>query len=215
MGNHLLHERGRWLLHAVQIELLSVGWIAAEAALSAVAAHQSGSLSLSAISMDSAIELISGMILVVRLWIELQTGQVRISKRAEQVASALVSGLLFLLAAYIAIRAGEDLRTHASIEFTPLGLAITAASSVITPWFAVQKRRMGRVLCSTSLMGDAACNVICTYMSWIVLADLGLHYLFGWWFVDPIAALFLLYFIVREGLHAAEGIKTGQHVHHH
>ncbi len=39
----------------------------------------------------------------------------------------------------------------------------------------------------------------------MVLVDIGLNALFGWWWADPLAAIAMCYFIVREGREAWEG----------
>jgi len=39
----------------------------------------------------------------------------------------------------------------------------------------------------------------------VVLVDIGLNALFGWWWADPLAAIAMCYFIVREGREAWEG----------
>jgi divalent metal cation (Fe/Co/Zn/Cd) transporter len=42
----------------------------------------------------------------------------------------------------------------------------------------------------------------CVYLSAVVLGGLALNALFGWWWADPVAALAVVGFLVREGCEA-------------
>lgn len=185
--------------------------------LSAVAAYRVGSLSLSAFSVDSAVELMSGMLLVARLFIEIQSGEQMDAKHAvERWTSGFIALCLFVLAAYISLKSGQALRLRQGPELSVLGLAVALGSSVITPWMAVQKLRYGRELGSPSLIGDAMCSFTCAYMSWTLLAGLVANDVFHWWWVDSIAAAGILYFVLREGFESFESFKSGEpHVHEH
>jgi len=214
MGELSAARRHKLTRSAFYLELWSVGWIGAEAALSAAAAIAMGSLALSAFSVDSAIELISGMVLVIRLWTELQTGADQLSAKAERCASGIVGVCLFALSAYIAWKSGQALASRSPLEFSVLGLVVAAFSSFITPWFAYQKRKYGALLHSHALIGDAACSLICAYMAWTLLAGLLLQWAFGWWWVDPVAACGILYFVLREAWDSLDAALTGApHAH--
>jgi len=208
--------RANQLQRAVYLELLSVAWVTTEAVLSGVAAVAMGSLAMSAFSVDSAIELISGVVLLVRLWVEMQTGRDALSQKVERIASGVVGACLFTLAGYIAWKSGQSLALRTPLPTSPLGLAVAALSSFITPWFARQKRKYGKILHSHALLGDAACSLICAYMAWTLLAGLLLQWAFGWWWVDPVAAVGILYFVLREAWESAGAAWTGEaHVHAH
>jgi divalent metal cation (Fe/Co/Zn/Cd) transporter len=203
---------------AFQLELISVGWVAAEAALSAVAAYSVGSISLSAFSMDSGIELVSGMVLVLRLWVQMHAGATELTLKVERAASLVTGSCLFALSAYIAFESGMALARHAPPAVSFLGLVVAVASSVITPWLAMKKRIYGIRLGSRALLSDAACSIVCAYMAWTLLLGLVCTYFFGFWFADAIAACGILYFVLREALESlssALGKGTTNHLHHH
>ena len=45
------------------------------------------------------------------------------------------------------------------------------------------------------------------YLAASVLAGVALNALLGWWWADPLAALIMVYYGIREGLHACcEGV---------
>ncbi|GEO26816.1 hypothetical protein AAC03nite_26010 [Alicyclobacillus acidoterrestris] len=210
-------HREKLLKGAVEIELLSIGWIMTEAILAAIAAYRAGSLSLSAFSVDSAVELWSGMLLVVRLYVEIQSGEEMASgHKIERFTSGVIALCLFTLAGYISFRSGQVWHGHQAAQMTLLGLVTAAASSLFTPWLALQKLRYGRLLHSPSLIGDAMCSFTCAYMSWTLLLGMGLNSLFHWWWVDSVAALAILYFILQEAWESWHSFKSGEpHVHDH
>jgi divalent metal cation (Fe/Co/Zn/Cd) transporter len=209
-------QRRSWVWMALQVEFLSLAWIFIEAILSAIAALQAGSLAMSAFSVDSAVELLSGLVLTSRLWLEYQYGEDRLSALVERTASAVVGVCLFSLAAFIAWRSGEALAIRHSVSATTLGILVTAGSSLITPWLARSKRRLGVKLHSHALLGDAACSMTCAYMAWTLLAGLLLEQIVGWWWIDPLAAVGILYFVTREAWESVIAAWRGsQHVHSH
>jgi Co/Zn/Cd efflux system component len=55
------------------------------------------------------------------------------------------------------------------------------------------------------VVADSKQTLICTYLSAVLLAGLVLNSTLGWWWADPIAALLIAAFAVREGLEAWRG----------
>ena len=47
-------------------------------------------------------------------------------------------------------------------------------------------------------------------MSFTLLVGLMLNRAFGWWWADPLAALVLIYFLVKEGREALHEARTGE-----
>ena len=52
---------------------------------------------------------------------------------------------------------------------------------------------------SRAVEADSAQTSACVYLSIVVLAGLLLNALFGWWWADPLAALGIVVFLLREG----------------
>lgn len=50
--------------------------------------------------------------------------------------------------------------------------------------------------------------MVCASMSWIVLAGIVGTFLPGWWWIDAIAALGMVYYVVKEGLEAVESARS-------
>jgi divalent metal cation (Fe/Co/Zn/Cd) transporter len=207
-------RRKRPLKLALQVETWSLLWIVTETVLSAVAAVSAGSLAMSAFSVDSAVELVSGVVLLLRLMTEYWTGKDQLSDMVERIAAGTVGSCLLLLAAYISFKSGQQLAAKTPVEVSTLGAVVAAVSSLLTPWLASLKHRLGVKLHSHALLGDAACSMTCAYMAWTLLAGLAVQWAFGWWWMDAVAALGIVYFVLREALESWTSALTGEaHVH--
>lgn len=72
------------------------------------------------------------------------------------------------------------------------------------PFLAFYKKRIAAEIKSRALGADALETLACSYLSLTLLLRLGANAIFGWWWADPIAALAMVYFLVREGWEADE-----------
>jgi divalent metal cation (Fe/Co/Zn/Cd) transporter len=188
----------------VTIEIMSVIWTVIEAAAGISSGIAAGSLALTAFGIDSVIELIAGTVLLWRLLTELH-GRSRNSRkveRAEKAASIIVGVALLLLAVYIAFSAATNLYSKSSSEVSIPGLVLAFASGILMPVLAVMKKRIGEAIGSGALKADAACSMVCAYMSWVLIIGVVLTSLFRLWWADSVISLLFVYFIIREGLEA-------------
>lgn len=210
-----VQNRQQAIQFALIIEVISVVWTTLEAVLGGIAAIGTKSLALSAFSVDSAVELISGLIVLSRIWREAQVGEGPEAARLERLSSGVVGLCLFTLAGYISLKSGQAFAVKVASIPTELGIFVALTSSVLTPWLSIRKRRLGKLLHSHALLGDAACGFTCAYMAWVLLGGVVLEQWFGWWWVDPVAALFILYFVLHEAFESAHAAWTGEAHHHH
>ena len=72
-------------------------------------------------------------------------------------------------------------------------------------WLGRAKRRTAADLNSRALAADAFQTTACFWLSLITLSSVALNALFGWWWADPIGALAMTIFIVKEGREAWRG----------
>src|SRR5690242_3359770 len=210
-GNSPVLGRARQLRLGIEIELVSLLWMVVEASIAIITGFATRSISLEGFGIDSIIELIAGSVLLWRLQVEQRGGTHERVERAERRASWITALSLFGLAIYIV---GDSafaiiIRTHPEASWWGIGLAIAAA--IIMPLLWQGKLRVAKRIGSAALKADAACSVTCAYMSFTLLAGLLLNKFFGLWWADPLAALALVYFIVREGREALQEARTGEH----
>jgi divalent metal cation (Fe/Co/Zn/Cd) transporter len=185
-----------------RVQTLTIAWMSVEAAVSLSAAWRAHSPALIAFGGDSAIELLSA---VVVLWRFRTTAQENAERRAARVAGAL----LFALAAYVAIISVASLLGYGEPKPTLLGIAILIAAAVVMPWLAKEKRRLSGATGSAALRADAAQSALCAYLSLIALAGLAINVIWHVKWADPLAALSILPLIVWEGREAMRGKACG------
>jgi divalent metal cation (Fe/Co/Zn/Cd) transporter len=200
-------ERADEVKKGIAVEWISLLWMVIEASVAIGAGILAHSLSLVAFGADSVIELIAGLVLLWRLYVEQSGADARRVERAERKASWIVGVALLLLSLYILVTAIHELWTGKGAESSGIGLALTMVSAILMPLLARAKVKIGERIGSKALKADGICSIVCAYMAWTVLAGMVLTAWFGWWWADAAAALALIYFLVKEGL---EAVKEAQ-----
>ena len=198
-----LIERSQLLDRALQLAYFTVVWNVGEGIVAIWAAVASGSDALLGFGLDSGVESLSGLVLIWRLNVERRT--VERTEDAEAKALKLIGATFFLLAAYVAFESITSLLNVERPGVTLVGLGITTLSIIVMPRLASRKERVGTALGSRAVLADSAETWSCVYLSAVVLVGLALNALFGWWWADPVAALAVVVFLVKEGWEAFGG----------
>lgn len=185
-----------------RIQTITIAWMTIEASLSLWSAWKASSPALVAFGGDSAIELLSAVVVLWRF-------HHHATEHAEERAARMAGGLLFLLAACVVLVSVMSLGSFSEPKPSYLGMAVLAVAALIMPWLAREKRRLSTVTGSATLRADAAQSAICFYLSIIALLGLAAHALFGIEWADPIAALAITPLIVFEGREAIRGRACG------
>jgi len=194
----------------IRIEIISLAWMVVEMAVSIYAGITAGSILLAAFGIDSLIEIISGAVLLWRLNGERHAGDLERVERAEKTATWIVAVLLALLCLYVLVTAVSGLISQSKPESSIPGIAVSVAAVLFMPYLAVTKRRIARRIESDALAGDAAESITCAYMASTVLVGLLLNALFGWWWIEDVAALVFLVWLGRETWEAFEEARSAQ-----
>jgi divalent metal cation (Fe/Co/Zn/Cd) transporter len=179
---------------------LSLVWMGAEGAIAITAGILAGSIALIGFGIDSAIEGAASLVIVWRF-----TGHRLLSHAAEQRAQKLVAVQFFLLAPYVAFEAVRHLATAHEAEISVLGMVLTATSLIGMPFLGIAKQRLAGTLGSSATHGEGAQNLLCAYLAGAVFLGLAGNALFGWWWLDPIAALLVAAVALREGVETWRG----------
>ena len=191
----------------MRIEVISIIWMVIEMAVSVGAGIAAGSILLTAFGIDSLIELVSGSILLWRLLVENRRGDLDSVERAEHQAAWVVAITLCLLSTYVFISSCYGLISRSKPESSIIGIGVSVAAILIMPFLAVVKRRISIRINSDALAGDSVNSITCAYMAGTVLVGLALNTLLGWWWVEYVAALVFLVWLLRETLEAFEETK--------
>jgi divalent metal cation (Fe/Co/Zn/Cd) transporter len=170
-----------------------------ETAVSLAAAWMARSPALFAFGGDSAIELLSAIVV---LW---RFRPHAAQEQSETLAARIAAGLLFMLAVCVAVVSVMTFLGHSEAKTTYLGIAILIAAASIMPWLAKEKRKLSAVTGSAALRADAAESALCAYLSLVALVGLGVNAIWHVTWADPVAALLIVPLIVREGWEAMRG----------
>jgi len=189
---------------AMVVEWSTIGWMVVEGGVGLAAGIDASSIALVAFGLDSLIEITAAAALLRRLRFEWSVGRGNAGQvaRADRAASRVVGWSLLALAVYATLTAGYDLWAQNVPAASIAGLALAAATLVVMPLLIRSKLRLAAALDSRALRSDAMCGIVCVWMAGTLLLGLGVRAVFGWWWADPVAALALVYFIVREGREA-------------
>ena len=182
---------------ALILVLAGLLWNLVEAGVSFWAGFQAGSVVLLAFGLDSIIEIFAGGVLVWRL----TGGQDGPKEESAEARSRRLVGLsFFLLAAYITIHSGANLlgwlpRPQPSL----VGVGIVVASAIVMTVLYVGKMRIAARMQSRSLRAEAVESLVCDLQDLTILIGLGVNVVLSWWWADPVSALVLIPFLVKEG----------------
>ena len=196
-------------LHAgVRIEIVTIAWMTVEAVVAIGSGAVAGSVLLIAFGADSVIELISGIVLLWRMASEATGGDVARTETVERRATWLSAILLGLLCLYVAITIVAGLVGRAAPESSPIGILVSMGALIFMPLLARAKRGVNRQLDSAALRADIPEAITSAFMAATVLVGLVLNVALGWWWIEYVAAVVLLYWLIgetREAFEAARG----------
>lgn len=192
---------------ALYLEYLTVGYNVLEGVLSLLAGYLAGSIALVGFGFDSAIESLSGAVLVWRL---AKHGHISAEEeeRIEKKAVRLVGVSFIILGIYVFAESIKKLYLHERPEPSLFGIIIALFSIAIMPVLAYAKYSAGKKLASRALVADSKQTVVCSMLSVALVVGLSLNYIYGIWWADPVSALVIVAFIVREGVETLSEEKT-------
>ena len=171
-------------------------WNILEAGVALWAALLSSSVALLAFGLDSLIELFAGAVLIWRFSKEASDESL-----AERKALRLVGVTFFLLSGFILFQSLATLLGYSGEPQQSFpGMLITVLSALVMTILFVFKKDIAKKLSSRALRAEAYESLMCDLQDLVVIAGLGLNILLGWWWADPVMALTLVPFLVREGL---------------
>jgi divalent metal cation (Fe/Co/Zn/Cd) transporter len=195
-----LVERRKLERRARRLAWGGIAYHVLEAVVAVGAGLAAGSIALIGFGADSLIESVAGLIVV---W--LFTGARLGSTVAERRAQQLIAISFYVLAAYVGIESVRSLLGGHEPEVSWLGIGLAAFTVVTMPLLAAWKRRVGRALNSSAAVKEASQTQLCAYLSIALLIGLGANAVFGLWWMDPAAALFIAAVAVREGRESWRG----------
>jgi divalent metal cation (Fe/Co/Zn/Cd) transporter len=199
--------RANQMQSALRLEGLTLVWMVVEASVSIGAGIVAHSVLLLAFGVDSIIELASAGLLYFRLSKEAhaESGDMASIAALEEKASRISGRLLYLLALYVVLQSGYGLLHRNAAETSLAGLTVAVVAALGMPVLAKAKLRIADQIGSKALRADAMETFTCGFLSWVLLAGLGANALLHWWWLDSMAALVLVPFLIKEGREVLTG----------
>ncbi|MEF3121202.1 cation diffusion facilitator family transporter [Kocuria flava] len=188
----VLHRRVRWIVAG------TIAYNVLEAVVALSAGTIASSSALIGFGLDSIVEVLSAAAVAWQF-------AAPDPHRRERAALRVIALSFFGLAAFVTVDALRALFGAAEADHSPVGIALAAVSLVVMPLLSWVERRTGRELGSASAVADSKQTLICSWLSAVLLAGLVLNATLGWAWADPLAALVIAAFAVREGLEAWRG----------
>ena len=132
-------------------------------------------------------DMVGSLVLIWRFRLELRDPTV--DARAERTATIVVAGALLLVGTILTIDAIVALVQRTQPDASSLALWIAVANAVVLPPLGTAKRRTGRALGSSALVGDGSLSMVGGVLAVVAIIGLVLDTAFGWWWADRVAGL--------------------------
>ena len=192
--------------YALWLAVFTIVYNIAEGLVSIGVGVSDESLALFGFGVDSFIEVMSGIGILVMVNRIRQNPDT--SRTPFEVTALKVTGTAFyILAVGLGISAVYNIVTNHKPETTLPGLVISIISIAMMWLLVTGKRKVGRTLNSMPILADANCTMVCIYMSVVLLISSFIYQFTGFGFVDSLGALGLIYFSINEGRESFDKAK--------
>mgnify|MGYP006204224345 CR=1 FL=1 len=193
----MIDQAQKWQSLARNLILFTILYNLVEAGVSILSGLAAGSISLLGFGLDSIIETAAAGVLLWRFSSDVKAGEV--DEGREAFIRRFIGGTFFLLAAYIVVESGINLWQQHRPEESLIGIVIAIASLVIMPVLVWGKLRVAERMNYKPLAMEAKETLACLLLSAILLIGLLSYALLGWWWMDSVAALAMVPWLVKEG----------------
>ncbi len=176
----------------------TIAYNVVEAVVAISAGAAASSVALIGFGLDSVVEVLSAAAVA---WQFTRKDP----ERWERPTLRVIAVAFFALAAYVTGSAVLALTGLVDAEHSTVGIVLAAVSLAVMPLASFLERRTGTELGSATAIADSKQTLLCAWLSAAVLLGLVLNSLVGWSWADPLAALVIAGFAVREGVEAWRG----------
>ncbi|MDT0647954.1 cation transporter [Zunongwangia sp. F260] len=193
------------------VQTFNIIYDSVEVLVSLIAGFSSGSSALIGWGLDSVVEVISGSTLWWRLNGELNDISKKKVQRRERITLFVIALSFLLISTFITYDSITKLINKEIPDWSTAGLIILLVSLVVNPFLIWYKYKYGKKLDSKELIADSKDTFVCLYQTIAVLGGiLAVHFL-DWWWADPVAALLIVPYALKEGWEAynnGKNVKT-------
>jgi divalent metal cation (Fe/Co/Zn/Cd) transporter len=200
MSNNQKSENTQSLLNeGLLLEYATLSWNVVTVGLLFVLATRTSSVAIPGFGLDSFIEIGASTVVVWQLRQQNHSHQ----RKALRIISVLFAGL----ACYIGLMAGISLIRHSHPHVSMLGIVWLFLTLLAMLALAAAKQRVGRKMQNAVLLTEPRVTLVDAYLAGSVLIGLLLNRFLGWWWADAVAGLVIVFYGIRESVHAWEESK--------
>lgn len=181
----------------IALEYITLIWNVVGFGVILYAAFKAHSVALAGFGLDSFIEIFASVIVVWQLK--------SINKDKERFAERLIGYAFFALALYLVVQIIIVIANQTHPQQSTLGIVWLALTAAVMFLLAYGKMKVGNAIQNPVLQKEAKVTLIDAMLAVSVLVGLGVNAIFGIWYADVIAALVIVYYGVKEGVHALKG----------
>jgi divalent metal cation (Fe/Co/Zn/Cd) transporter len=196
---------GLWLVSA------TMAYNTVEGVLALWAGVRADSIALVGFGLDSFIECAAAAVLLWRLGVEARGAAPEAVETSERRVHRFVGGTFLALALYVLAQGSFTLWWREAPEETVFGIVLAAVSLVVMPLVSWGKLRAANHIGSAALRSEAKETLACSYLSLTLLVGLAANAVAGWWWADPMAALLMTPWLVKEGMEGLRGESCCEH----
>jgi divalent metal cation (Fe/Co/Zn/Cd) transporter len=171
----------------LSLSLLSVAWTVSASVIAEVLGFRAGSLVLIAFGFTGFFDAAGSTALAVHFRHALRTGD--FSERRERTALRIITLGMVTVGVVTAIESVRRLLGGESTKSVPAGLVLAAVSIGVLAVLSRRKRQVGHQILSRALLADGWLSATGCVMAVVTVVGTGATSAFGWWWVDPVAAL--------------------------
>lgn len=191
---------------AFALAVFTIAYNIAEGLISTFFGYEDESLTLFGFGLDSFIEVVSGIGILIMLVRIRQNAGSAINKY-EKTALHITGFSFYLLSLGLVLSSIISIYQNHKPETTVAGVIISIVSIIIMIWLYKSKINVGKKLNSEPIIADGKCTLVCVYMSIILLVSSLLYKTTGISWIDSLGAMGLAWFSFREGKEAFEKAK--------
>jgi divalent metal cation (Fe/Co/Zn/Cd) transporter len=186
---------------AVALVAFTLLYNVAEGALSIWSGVRADSLVLLTFGADSYVEVLAASAVLWRLsYDDEQDGE-----RAERRAIRLIGGTFLVLAVAVVFTSMVSLSSGEGASGSLAGLIVLAASLIVMPVLSFGKLWAAARTGMPVIAAEAKETIACSYLSLTAFAGVVAVIALGWWWLDAVAALAMVPWLVREGMEGVRG----------
>ena len=205
------HGERDWARIGFRLVAITLAYNVIEAGVALWFGTRAESIALLGFGLDSAIECAAAGVLLWRLALEARGAEPERLERAERRVHRFVGVTFLALAVYVVAQASSSLWEARAPEESIPGIILAVASLVIMPLVSWAKLRVAREIPSAALRAEAKETLACSYLSFALLLGLVANAAAGWWWADPVAALLMVPWLLKEGVEGIRGESCEEH----